>query len=177
MKKLLSILVLSFMIFSQISYADNFFLKCERGLLVKENNYKPVIWNFFKEDDYLYVFDLARVNGEYQNNKKRKFVVRTDRKNHLDWIKITKDDLGYILIYHSLFLDIDYMAIYWASISNDEFMNIKDNKLLLEGDYINPLKFFKVKEDIFIKHWDFVSKNEQMSALDTCSGTIYNFIN
>jgi len=174
-KKILFTILFTLLLSGSVS-ANEFFLRCERGSLVKENNFKPIVWNFFKDDELLYVFDLIRVNGEYTNNPKRKYVVRTDRKNHLDWIKVTKHDFGYIMIYHSYFLDTNYMALYWTELTQDDFSKINDAKILLDNKKIDPLKFFKTKEEVFIRYWDFVSKNDQISALDTCDGTIYDFL-
>ena len=172
MKKIFfSILFLfSLVSFIHITYAEDFTLKCERGQLVKENNFKPIVWNFFKEKEHLYVYDLVKTeNGEFKKNQNRKYVVRTNRKNHLDWVKVRKDNIGYVLIYHSYFIDKNYMALYWTGMTQDDFDKINETKLLLDNKKIDPLRFFKVKEDVLTKYWEFVSKNDQITALDTCS--------
>ena len=55
---------------------------------------------------------------------------------------------------------------------------IKEYKNSLDKGIISPLKFFDNKQIIFTKYyWNSISENDQITAMDNCSGSIYNFLN
>lgn len=178
MKKSLVIIILLLSI--QAAYSKDFFLQCERGTLVKENNFKPIKFNFFEEGDLLYVYDLLLKDGEFQTSKKRKFVVSRKREGYLDWIKVSKSLLNddYLIFYHSYFIDKNYHALYYSFLEPKHMDFIKEYKNSLDKGIISPLKFFDNKQTIFTKYyWNSISENDQITAMDNCSGSIYNFLN
>ena len=176
MKKILTIIIILFS-FIQVSYSKEFFLQCERGALVKENNFKPIKFNFFEEADLLYVYDLLKNNGEYQTNKKRKFVVSRKREGYLDWIKISKLNEDYLIFYHSYFIDKNYHAVYYSYLEPEHMAFIRDYRNSLDKGIISPLQFFDNKQTIFTKYyWNFVNENNQITAMDNCNGSIYDFL-
>lgn len=95
----------------------------------------------------------------------------------MDWIKISKLNEDYLIFYHSYFIDKNYHAVYYSYLEPEHMDFIRDYRNSLDKGIISPLQFFDNKQTIFTKYyWNFVSENNQITAMDNCNGSIYDFL-
>ena len=172
MNKLLIFLILIFSFVSNV-YAKEYSLECKKGDLVKQNNNKSIIFNFFKEKDLIYVNDIAKINGQnFAIYKKRKFLVNLDKKNHLEWIAVKGSSEQAYITQFLYFINTDTLLLRGSGMFDEHFQKIKKDNNLLKANIIDRSTFFKSKQEIFNWYLDIILQDGLVMQLSDCKGTI-----